>query len=178
MALSATIHRCVLQVADLDRAYYADHTLTIARHPSETAERMMVRLLAFALHADEGLAFTRGLSQDDEPDLWQRALSGEITLWIEIGQPDEKRLRKACSRADWVVVYGYQTRAAHVWWDNQASRLTQLSNLTVRRLPSGIGERLSTLAQRNMTLQCTIQDGEIWLSDEHTTLNFSLEVVQ
>lgn len=178
MALSATIYRCALQISDLDRAYYADHTLTIARHPSETEERMMVRLLAFSLHADDDLAFTRGLSQDDEPDLWQRALNGDIELWIELGQPDEKRLRKACSRAKQVVVYGYQTRAAEVWWQNQCTKLAQISNLAVKRLPSDIGKQLETMARRNMALQCTIQDNEVWLSDEQVTLNFGLETLQ
>ena len=178
MALSATIYRCALQISDLDRAYYADHTLTIARHPSETEERMMVRLLAFSLHADDDLAFTRGLSQDDEPDLWQRALNGDIELWIELGQPDEKRLRKACSRAKHVVVYGYQTRAAEVWWQNQCTKLAQISNLGVKRLPLDIGKQLETMARRNMALQCTIQDNEVWLSDEQMTLNFGLETLQ
>ncbi len=178
MALSATIYRCALQVADLDRPYYGDHTLTIACHPSETAERMMVRLLAFALHADDKLTFTRGLSRDDEPDLWQHGLSGEIDLWIEIGQPDEKRLRKACARAREVMVYSHQPRAAQVWWQNQGAKLAQLDNLGVKRLAAETGERLKSFTQRNMTLQCTIQDGEIWLSDQHNTLNFRLDVLQ
>ena len=95
MASNATIFKATLQIADMDRNYYADHALTIARHPSETDERMMVRLLAFVQHAHEALAFGRGLSADDEPDLWRRDLTGAVELWIEVGQPEEKRLRKA-----------------------------------------------------------------------------------
>ena len=178
MALSATIYRCALQIADLDRSYYGDHALTIACHPSETEERMMIRLLAFALHADERLTFTRGVSQDDEPDLWQHGLSGEIDLWLEIGQPDEKRLRKACARAREVVVYGYQHRAAQVWWQNQSTKLEQLDNLSVKRLPAETGGQFTSFTQRNMALQCTIQDGEIWLSDQNNTLNFSLDTLK
>lgn len=175
MALTSTIHRCVLQVADLDRAYYQTHDLTVARHPSETRERMMVRILAFALNADEGLTFTRGLSQDDEPDLWQHALDGTLTLWIETGQPDEKRIRKGCARADRVRIYCYQHRAAGVWWKQISSRLERFTRLSVFRLPAGTGERLASLAQRNMDLQCTVQEGEIWFSDAETSVQFTLE---
>ncbi len=175
MALNATIHRCTLQVSDLDRAHYQTYQLTIARHPSETDERMMVRVLAFALNADDGLGFTRGLSQDDEPELWQRSLSDELTLWIEIGQPDEKRIKKACSRSRRVLIYCHQHRAAAVWWKQIAERLKRFDQLSVFKLPDGIGAQLATLAQRNMDLQCTIQEGEIWLSNETDSINFALE---
>ena len=118
MALKATIFKAALQIADMDRGYYAEHPLTIARHPSETDERMMLRVLAFALHAGPGLAFGRGLSTDDEPDLWQRDLTGAIRLWIDVGLPDEKLVRRACGRADEVVVYAYG-RGADLWWSAQ-----------------------------------------------------------
>src|SRR6185436_13552241 len=105
MALKSTVFRAELAVADIDRGYYADHPLVLARHPSETDERMMVRLLAFALHADPLLAFGKGLSTDEEPDLWRRDLTGAIGLWIDVGRPDERRVKKACGRADQVIVY-------------------------------------------------------------------------
>jgi uncharacterized protein YaeQ len=175
MALNSTIHRCTLQVSDLDRGYYQSHTLTVARHPSETNERMMVRLLAFALNADEQLGFTRGLSQDDEPDLWQQSLSGDTTLWIEIGQPDEKRIRKACARSESVLVYCFHHRAANVWWQQISARLERFAHLSVLKLPDGVSDQLAALAQRQMELQCTIQDGEIWFSDASHSLQFALE---
>lgn len=175
MALNATIHRCTLQVSDLDRGCYQTHSLTLARHPSETEERMMVRLLAFALHADEHLAFTRGLSQDDEPDLWQHALGGEITLWVEVGQPDEKRIRKACSRSERVVVYCFQQRACTVWWQQIAPKLERFEHLAVFRLPDGVSAQLAGWSRRQMELNCTVQDGEIWLANESASLNFALE---
>lgn len=175
MALSSTIYRCVLQVSDLDRSYYQTHSLTVARHPSETDERMMVRILAFALNADDHLGFTRGISQDDEPDLWQRSLSGDITLWIETGQPDEKRIKKACSRADRVVIYCFQHRSASVWWKQVSSRVERFTHLSVFRLPEGISEQLASVAQRNMDLQCTVQDGDIWFSNADTSIHLTLE---
>lgn len=175
MAISATIHRCELQVSDMDRAYYGSHTLTVARHPSETDERMMVRILAFALHADERLSFTRGLCRDDEPELWQRSLSDEIQLWIEIGQPDEKRIRKACAKSQQVIVYCHQHRAADVWWQQIAPALERFDKLSVFKLAAGDGGRLSALARRNMDLQCTVQDGDIWISNEHDTLALTLQ---
>jgi len=175
MALSSTIYRCVLQISDLDRGYYQSHSLTIARHPSETDERMMVRLLAFALNADEHLRFTRGISQDDEPDLWRHSLSGDITLWVEIGQPDEKRIRRGCSRSDRVAIYCFQHRSADVWWRQLAAKLERFPHLSVFMLPEGISEQLASFAERSMHLQCTIQDGEIWFSNENASLQFTLE---
>ncbi|KIF82882.1 YaeQ family protein [Noviherbaspirillum autotrophicum] len=168
MALKATIFKVDLQVADMDRNYYADHALTIARHPSETDERMMVRVLAFALHAHEALAFSKGLSADDEPDLWQKDLTGAIELWIEVGQPDEKRMLKACGRAAQVVVYSYSA-TSHIWWNQLAGKVERARNLRVVNLPAEATMALAKLAQRTMQVQCTIQDGQIWMScGEHT----------
>ena len=175
MALNSTIFRCALQVSDLDRGHYQTHNLTLARHPSETDERMMVRLLAFALNADEHLRFTRGLSQDDEPDLWQHSLNGDITLWVETGQPDEKRIRKGCARSERVIVYCFQHRSASVWWKQISAKLERFAHLSVFKLPEGTSEQLASLAQRNMDLQCTVQEGEIWLSDDNTSIQFTLE---
>ncbi len=165
MAQNATIYKADLQVSDLDRHYYHGHALTLARHPSETDERMMVRLLAFALHAHEALAFTKGISTQDEPDLWQKDLTGAIDLWIDVGQPDEKRIRKACSRARQVLVYNYSGRSADVWWNQNRDQLERARNLTVRNVPAIASEGLAALAQRTMRLQCTIQDGQVWLAD-------------
>jgi uncharacterized protein YaeQ len=165
MALKATIFKADLKIADMDRRYYGDHTLTVARHPSETDERMMVRLLAFALHAHESLSFGRGLSTDDEPDLWQKDLTGSIDLWIEVGLPDEKRIRKACGRARQVVVYSYGGRGAELWWDQVNGKLGPVKNLAVIGLPAASTRSLANLALRNMQLQFTIQESQIWISD-------------
>jgi uncharacterized protein YaeQ len=174
MALKATIFKTDLQIADMDRNHYADHALTIARHPSETDARMMVRLLAFALHADEALAFTKGLCVDDEPDLWQHDPNGEIALWIDVGQPDERRLRKACGRARRVVVYNYGGRSADIWWDRIGEQLVRLANLTVVNVPATAVESLAQLAQRTMRLQCTVQEGRVWIGDGEAVVEIEL----
>ena len=170
MALKATIFRAVLQVADMERNYYHDHALIIARHPSETDERMMVRLLVYALHADQGLSFAKGLSDEDEPDLWQKDLTGVIKLWIEVGQPDEKRIRKACGRAEQVFIYAYGGHGASIWWNQVGDKLERNRNLTVIQLPTASTRAMAKLAQRNMQLNCTIQDGQIWISDTNETV--------
>jgi len=136
---------------------------------------MMVRLLAFALNASEHLGFTRGISQDDEPDLWQHSLGGDITLWVEIGQPDEKRIKKGCARSDRVIIYCFQHRSAVSWWKQMAEKIERFANLSVFKLPEGVSEKLASMAARNMDLQCTIQDGDVWLSNESTSLQFTLE---
>jgi uncharacterized protein YaeQ len=174
MALKATIFKVELNISDMDRHYYGDHTLTIARHPSETDERMMVRLLAFALHAHEALTFGRGISTDDEPDLWLKDLTGAIECWIDVGLPDEKLIRRACGRARQVFVYTYGGRGADIWWGQSSSKLERLDNLTIMNQPLATTQAMAKLAERNMSLQCTIQDGEIWLSGENDTVQVSL----
>lgn len=165
MALKATVYRAELAVSDIDRGYYASHTLTLARHPSETEERLMIRLLAFALHADERLSFGRGLSTDDEPDLWRKEDDGEISLWIDVGLPDERRLRRAAGRARALSLLTYGQRAAEIWWRRNQEALARLPTLAVRHLPDEAVSGLAGFAARNMTVQATVQDGQIALSD-------------
>lgn len=160
MAQNSTVFRAEVQVSDMDRHYYATHALTLARHPSETDERLMVRLLAFALYADERLEFGRGLSSDDEPDLWLRSLTGDVELWIDLGQPDESRIRKACGRSRQVVVINYSGRGADVWWDKIGGALARLENLTVLDIARPTVDALAALADRGMRLQCMVQDGQ------------------
>ena len=178
MALKATIFKSSLQISDLDRDYYQAHALTLARHPSETDERMMVRLLVFARHASDTLAFSRGLSSVEEPDLWQHGPAGDIELWIDLGQPDEKRIRKACSQARQVGIYCYSGHSAVLWWERIGSRLGKLRNLTVINLPPPASQTLAGLAQRNMQLQCTIQDGQLWLGDADSIVEITPEIWQ
>ncbi len=165
MAIKSTIFKVNLQIADMERHYYHDHALTIARHPSETDERMMVRLLAFALHAHEYLEFGQGMTANDEADLWQKDLTGAIELWIDVGIPDEKLIRKASGRANQVIVYCYGGRVADMWFAQNSGQFERLKNLTVINLPVESTRAIAKLAQRNMQLQCTIQDGQVWLGD-------------
>ena len=178
MATKATIFKADLQIVDMDRNYYQDHALTLARHPSETDERMMLRLLAFARHASDTLMFTRGLSSSDEPDLWQKDLTGTIELWIELGQPDEKRIRKACGRSQQVVIYCYSGNSASIWWEQNSSALAKIRNLTVLNIATENSKALAQLAQRNMQLQATIQDGAIWMADNESNVEVTPEVWQ
>lgn len=177
MALKATIYKADLQIADMDRHVYGDHALTIARHPSETDERMMVRVLAYALYARDGIAFTKGLFDVDEPEVWAKNLTGEITLWIDLGQPDEARIRRACSRAEQVVVLCYSS-SCEVWWKQIVSKLTRFSNLTVLQLPAETSQALAELAARSMRLQCMVQDGEIWINTDTASVPVKLIPLQ
>ena len=169
MALKATIYKAELQIADMDRNYYQTHLLTLARHPSETDERVMIRVLAFAIHASEALTFTKGLFDTDEPDLWEKDLTGAIKLWIEVGQPDDKRLMKACGRSENVVVYSYSA-TSHIWYKQLANKLERARNLSVVNIPAEASAQLEAMANRNMQLQCTIQDGQIYLTDSVNTV--------
>jgi len=168
MALKATIFKAQLQIADMDRHVYADHSLTLARHPSETDERMMMRVLAFALNVPGDdlrgrLELTKGLSDVDEPDLWQPDLTGEIVHWIELGQPDDRRLMKAHGRAERVSVYGYAA-STPIWWAGIESKLTRASRLSVWQVPAEQSQALAALAQRSMQLQISVQDGGVYVS--------------
>jgi uncharacterized protein YaeQ len=175
VALKATIFKAAVQIADTDRHYYQGHALTIARHPSETDERMMMRLLAFALHAHDALEFGKGLSTDDEPDLWRKDLTGAIDLWIDVGQPDEKRLRKACGRAAQVVVYSYGGSGAAMWREQIADTVARSRNLSVRRIPVAASQAMAKLARRSMELTYTVQDGQVWVADVKDTVQVALE---
>ena len=175
MALKSTIYKAELSISDLDRQYYADHSLTIARHPSETDERMMIRILAFALHACEHLSFAKGLSDIEEPDLWEKDYTDAIRVWIEVGQPDDRRLLKACGRAEQVVVYSF-AHASSIWWKGMNSRLDRAKNLKVVNVPTATSQALEKLAKRSMQLQCTIQDGQIWFNGGEELVAIELAV--
>jgi uncharacterized protein YaeQ len=166
MALKSTIFKASLNISNIDSGYYAEHALTLARHPSETDERMMVRLLAFAIYANDMLAFGKGLSSEDEPDLWQKDLTGVIERWIDVGLPDERRVRQVCGRARQVVVVCYGT-GADIWWKENREKLERLKNLTVIRLPVASSQALAKLAERTMTLHCTMQEEQMmWSGDD------------
>jgi uncharacterized protein YaeQ len=173
VTVKATIFKAQLQVNDMDRSYFHAHSLTLARHPLETDERLMVRLLAFAMHAQETLQFARGLAFD-EPDLWRKDLTGAIDLWITVGQPDEPQMRRACGRARQVVVYTYSGRSAQAWWQKSAAAAARSKNLTVVDLSAEDTQALATLAKHGMQMQCFIQDGEIQMLGDTTTVPIGL----
>jgi uncharacterized protein YaeQ len=178
MANGSTIYRADVSIADMDRHYYADHALTLARHPSETEERLMVRLLAFSVFASEALSFGRGLSTDDEPDLWRRDLTGLIELWVDVGLPEEKWLRKACGRAEQVVVLAYGGAKAVQWWKRQGPDLERLDNLAVLALPVAAGAALAAMADRSMRLDVSIQERAIWVGSGARDTSLQLDVLK
>lgn len=161
MAQNATIYKVELSVSDMDRHYYGSHKLTVAKHPSETDERLMVRIVAFALNAHEHLEMTKGLSTDDEPDIWQKSLSGELDVWVALGLPSEKVMRQSCGKAGKVVVYPYGGRSAEVWWNKIKNSTTRFDNLQVINFSETDTAALANLANRAMKLQVNIQDGDV-----------------
>ena len=173
MAIKSTIYKVDLQVTDMDRNYYQAHNLTLAKHPSETDERVMVRLIGFAMYANEALIFGKGLSDDEEPDLWQKDLTGAIELWMDVGLPTEKDIRKAAGRARQVVVVLYGGRIADMWWEQNSKGLLKLNNLTVINLADT--QALADIASRSMDISCTIQDGQIMIG--HATGSFDISPV-
>lgn len=164
MAQKATIYKVELSVSDMDRHYYETHKLTVAKHPSETDERLMVRLLAFALNAHEHLEMTRGLSTDDEPDIWQKSLSGELELWVALGLPSDKIVRQSCGKANAVTVYCYGGNTAEMWWEKIKNSTTRFGNLQVTNFSEQDTRALGELASRSMKLQVNIQDGDVMVS--------------
>ncbi len=169
MALRSTVFKAEVGISDLDRHYYQTHSLVLARHPSETDERMMVRLLAFVMNASETLEFGRGISSEDDPALWDRDLTGAVQHWIEVGQPEERLLRRACGRADRVSVYAYG-RGLDQWWQQNAAAFGRQDKLTVWKLEPADCAALAALAGRGMQIQSTIQDGQLMLSAGEDTL--------
>ena len=175
MAIGATVNKVSLNIADMDRQYYQQHELTLAMHPSENEYRFIIRVLAFALKAHERLVFTKGLAADDEPELWLKSLSGGIELWIDFGQVDEKRIRRACGRSEQVIVYTYQDRKSTVWWKQHREKLARHDNLSVFHIQA---EGADALVNRNMQLQCTIDDGAIYLSDETSSVSVAVTALE
>ena len=168
MAIKATIYKAQMQIADMDRSVYADHNETIARHPSETDERMMIRLLAYALNvtADDNkgkLEFAKDLWDVDEPALWHKDYTDAIQHWIDVGQPDDKRLMKAAGRAARVSVFSFSS-STPVWWKAIESKLTRASNIVVWQIEAAQSQALAKLAERGMQIQVTVQDGTVWMS--------------
>jgi uncharacterized protein YaeQ len=177
MALKATIYKANLQIADMDRQVYVDHSVTIARHPSETDERMMIRLLALALNlpanTDHGaLELAKDLWDVDEPALWQKDLTGQIVQWIDVGQPDDKRLIRASGRAERLTVYSFAA-STPIWWSGIATKLTRAANIAVWLIDSAQSQALAALAQRGMQLQLSVQDGSCWLSDGQQSIEIT-----
>jgi len=164
MALGATIYKLKIALSDLNRQHYQTLGLTVAQHPSETLERMMARVLVYCLNSEENLAFGKGLSSDEEPDIWLRTLDGRTAVWIEVGEPNFERVKKATHVAEVVKVYSFNTRA-DVWWTQGASKFSQLDAEFFQFDWTDV-QALAKLVQRNMDLSVTISDGSAFVADQ------------
>jgi uncharacterized protein YaeQ len=177
VAIKPTIYKASIDISDIDRGYYAEHSLTVACHPSETTERMMLRILAFACNAHERLAFGVDIGDTDEPALWRHDLTGAIEQWIEIGQPDDKKILKACGRSNEVIIYSCG-RATDVWWNQIAPQLVRAKNISAYGISAESAKQLSELAERTMKLHCMIQDGEVSMGNEKLVVNIEMETLR
>ena len=173
MAIKATVIKLDLTLRDMDRDSSQQHNMTMAQHPSETEQRLILRTIAFTLFAREGLQFTKGLSEDSQPDLWQKNLIDDVELWIDLGQPDEKRIRKACHKAKQVIILSYGDNAASMWWKNIERKAKAFANLSVYHINTDQYQSLSQLMQRHLVLNASIQDAELWLSDDQHSLHIT-----
>jgi len=177
MAIKATIYKAEIELSDIDRNVYGDYQTTLARHPSETDERMLIRLLAFALNlpadGEHGaLEFAKDMWDPEEPSLWHKDFTGRIVHWIEVGQPDEKRLLRAAARVERLSVYSFSS-STPIWWKGLEPKLTRIRNLSVWQVPAEQSQSLAGLAQRTMALQVTIQDGATWIGDGKNSIEVS-----
>ncbi len=174
MAAKATIRKALINIANMDENYYEEHNLTLAQHPSENDLRLMIRLVAFILNANDTLMFCKGISQDDEPDLWQKSLSGDIEMWIDLGQPDEKRIKKACGRSKSVIIYTFKESVAETWFNQIKNSLSRFKNLKIVYL--NIDGDIELLTKRSMTIQCNISDNELTLIDDDNSVVVTQDV--
>ncbi|MDC1311494.1 YaeQ family protein [Burkholderiales bacterium] len=174
MAQKAIIYKVELSVSDMDRHQYGTHNLTVAKHPSETGERLILRMIAFALNVRERLEFSKGLATDDEPDIWQKSLSGELKLWVALGLPSEKVIRQSCGKADEVVIYSYGGRAADLWWDKTKNTSARFDNLKVINFSYKNSSELEQLLDRSMKLQLSIQDGDVMVGADESVVYLTL----
>lgn len=174
MAANSIIHKALINIVNMDKHYYEEHNLTLAQHPSENSLRLMIRLVSFVLNANDTLMFCKGISTDDEPDLWQKSLGDDIEMWIDLGQPDEKRIKKACGRSDNVIIYTFKQNVSSVWFKQIENSLFRFKNLKIVYL--NIDGDIESLYNRSMNMQCTILDNELTLSDDKNSVVITQEI--
>lgn len=169
MALKSTVLKATIHLSDMDRNVYDTLQLTIAQHPSENNQRLMVRVMAFVLNYHEDLKFGKGVSDEDEAAIWQIDYAEQIALWVELGQIDVKRIKKASHRADKVKLYCYGS-SVDTWWKQAQKDVSLFSNVIVEQFPEEQSLALADLADKSMEFQVSIQDGQCWLSHGEDTL--------
>ena len=176
MAQPSTIYRAGIQLSDIDRGLYESLQITVARHPSETEERLLARILAYALYYEPELTFTKGVGAGDEPDLWSKGPDGRVRCWIEVGLPDAERLVKASRHSEQVVLCAFGS-ALTVWEKQNLPKLAGISNLTVISLDQAFLKRLSERLQRTISWSLTVTEGSLYLAIDGETLESAVKHV-
>lgn len=176
MALKPTIYKFRLALSDFTRDYYDNLNLTIALHPSETLERMLVRLLAYCIHAQEGLCFTKGLSETEQPDIWLRSLDDKVQIWVDVGEPSVERLKKACRLAEEVYVYCFNSKA-DVWWAQNKNKLSRFQ-LSIFQFDWDSVQALSSRLQRTMDISISLSPNSIYLACDPGEYEINYSILQ
>ncbi len=170
---SSTIYKAFVELSNLNSHTYESFNLTMAKHPSENESRMMYRLVSYLHESNKNLEFTRGLSSTDEPEVWEKGASGEVIHWIEMGEPDEKRIRKVCGKSQKVTIYTYNQNTAHLWFEKIKNKL--IGNQKVKIYHIQNQEDFEVLINRSMKLDCLIEDQSLYLSDELNRIEFFIQ---
>lgn len=178
MALKATVYKAHLSLSNLNIHHYQDYSLTLAKHPSETDLRFMIRLLAFSMLAHEELQFTKGLSDVDEPDMWKINYDGSIEHWIELGLPDERRIRQICGKSKRVSVFTYHGNQATQWFEAIENKLDRFDHLNIIHFLIDRPDEIEAFTSKGMNLSLTIEDDEIWLSTETDRICITFKIVK
>ncbi|MDH5389027.1 MAG: YaeQ family protein [Gammaproteobacteria bacterium] len=176
MAIKPTIFKLKISLSDLNRNYYDTLNITLAQHPSETAERMMVRVLAYCINAQEYLVFAKGMNDIDEPDIWARTLDNQITLWIDVGEPAVERIKKASRVAQALKIYCFNSKS-DVWWDQAKGKISQLKTSILRFQWAEI-QALAMLVQRTMEISVTITGDSAYVATKLGECEINWEILQ
>lgn len=175
MARGATIYKTQLDLSLVDRNVYASASPTVARHPSETHERTLARVLAFALRFEEGLEFGRGVSAADEPDLWSREGDGRPRQWIDVGQPDGKRIVKAARQSERIAIFPFGEGLAR-YRENQIAPLDPLPHLSVAAFEPDFLEALGAATDRQVRWSLTLSEGILYVTSGEESFETRLDV--
>ena len=176
MAIKPTIYKMKISLSDFNRDYYGSLNLTLAKHPSETMERMMVRVLAFCLNAEEELSFTKGLSSIDEPDIWLKTIDGQISCWIEVVEPSVERIKKSTRLADKVKVYCFNSKS-DVWWKQSQDKINLLAAFVFEFEWESV-QRLSRFVTRTMDLSISISEDSLYVVTEQGECELTLKALK
>lgn len=166
MAIKPTIYKLRMAISDFNRDYYDTVNLTIALHPSEKVERMMARIVAYCLNAQENMTFTKGLSEIEEPDIWVKALDDQISLWIDMGEPAPDRIKKSSRQAALVKVYSFNSKS-DTWWEQSKNKVQQYTNVQIYQLDWQQIQTLATFVQRSMDWSLSISGDTVYIAAEN-----------